>query len=244
MPKVSVILTSYNRPKLVVQAIESVLNQTYEDFELILCDDNSSQETKLAFKPYLAHSKMVYLQTRVKEEDRWKTCRYATLINMALKIAKGEYITYLCHDDIYYPRRLEVMVKTLEQNPNYFIVYGKQKSVRLSGRLLGIPYGIRKTVGITWKAAGKVDLNSIMHRRVCSDMVGGWDDDPSHWDNADAVFFKKLNQYWPFHPIDEVLDEHRFHKDSIQAKIAYEKRLSFKLWQALRNFLKAKKISK
>lgn len=216
-PKVSVILTSYNRPRLVAQAIESVLNQTFQDFELILGDDNSGPETRRVLENYFKNPKIIYLQTGVAKGNRYKTCRYATVINLALKIARGEFVTYLCDDDIYYPRRLEVMVKTLEENPDYFIVYGSQQLRWLSGTVIPLKK-IRRTCGVLWQAAGKVDHNSIMHRRVCLDKVGFWEDQPANWHSADAVFFNKLNRFWPFYPIDEVLDEHRFHSSSVQSK--------------------------
>lgn len=229
MPKVTVVLTSYNKPGMVGQAIESVLRQTLQDFELIICDDNSCEATKEIIRSYLPDPRLVYFQSDVKEEERWEKCRYAFLINQALKMVKGEYISYLCDDDIYYPKRLEMMSKELDEDPQKMIVYGKQKVVRLSGRLFGVTTGIRDTVGITREAGGKVDHNSIMHRKECSDKVGGWDDRKECWDNADEHFFKRLNKYWPFYPIDEVLDEHRLHKRSMQSIVAYEKRISDKL---------------
>ena len=167
MPKVTVILTSYNKPGMVGKAIESVLSQTFKDFELIICDDNSNDETKAVIRSYMSDPRLVYLQSNVKEEARREKCRYAFMINQALNIAKGEYITYLCDDDIFYPKRLKIMSRVLDEDTEKNIVYGKQKIVRLSGRILGVTTGIRETVGVTWDAGGKVDHNSIMHRKTC-----------------------------------------------------------------------------
>jgi len=233
MPKATVILTSYNKPAMVGKAVESVLAQTFKDFELVICDDNSNEETKTVIMSYFSDPRLVYIQSNIKEEERRDKCRYAFMINKALNIAKGEYITYLCDDDIYYPKRLEIMAKALDEDPEKMVVYGKQKVVRLSGRLLGVTTGIRKTVGVTWEAGGKVDHNSVMHRKSCSDKVGGWNDDKECWDNADEHFFKRLNKFWPFYPIEEVLDEHRLHKSSMQSIVAYEKRLSSKIIKAI-----------
>ena len=110
-PLVSVLLTSYNRPKMVQEAIESVLNQTYQNFELIILDDNSSEETQKVLSRYLNGSKVKFYKSDVKDEDRWKEARYAVLFNVGLKMAKGELITYLCDDDYFLPQRLERMVK-------------------------------------------------------------------------------------------------------------------------------------
>lgn len=217
MPKVTVILTSYNKPGLVGQAIDNVLGQTFQDFELILADDNSDQATRQVLEKYIHQPRVVYLQTDIAEADRYKTCRYATVINLALQKARGQYISYLCDDDIYYPRRLEVMAEYLDEHPDCFIVYGAQRLKWLSGTFIPLKK-IRPTVGLTWEAAGQVDHNSVMHRKICSDKVGGWDDDKKYWNSADAVFFNKLNRHWAFYPIEEVLDEHRFHASSVQSR--------------------------
>lgn len=217
MIKVTVILTSYNKPRLIGQAIASVLGQTFQDFELIIGDDNSSEETKQVISRYLSDPRVVYLQTGVAEADRYKSCRYAAVINLALKRARGEYVSYLCDDDIYYQRRLELMAKYLDEHPDVYVVYGAQRLKWLSGTIIPLKK-VRPTVGVTWQAAGKVDHNSIMHRKSCSDRVGGWDEDKKYWHSADAVFFKKLNKFWPFYPIEEVLDEHRFHAASVQSR--------------------------
>lgn len=217
MPKVTVILTSYNKPRLVGEAIQSVLGQTFQDFELIVGDDNSNDQTRRTIARYLDDPRIVYLQTDIPEADRYQTCRYAAVINQGLKIAQGEYISYLCDDDIYYPRRLEVMAKYLDEHPEANIVYGAQRLKWKSGTFIPLKR-VRPTVGVTWRAAGQVDHNSVMHRRICSDKVGGWDDDKKYWHSADAVFFDKLNKHWPFYPIEEVLDEHRFHATSVQSR--------------------------
>lgn len=217
MPKVSVILTSYNKPGLVGQAIESVFNQTFEDWELILCDDNSNSRTQEVLEKYLNHPKVIYLQSNIAEADRYKTCRYATLINEALKIARGKYISYLCDDDLYYPKRLELMARMLDEHPDYFVVYGAQRLRWLSGTFMPL-VKIRPTHGVIWQAGGKVDHNSIMHRKSCLEKFGGWDDAAANWHSADAIFFNKLNQFWPFYPIVAVLDEHRFHLASVQSQ--------------------------
>src|SRR5687768_15604015 len=113
MPKVSVILTVYNKPQWLKQCIDSVFGQTYQDWELIIMEDNSPDPRvkDILERDYAWHEKVQVHYSNVSEEDRYKTARYATLINEAVREhATGKYITYLVDDDYYFPWRLETMV--------------------------------------------------------------------------------------------------------------------------------------
>src|ERR1019366_7418690 len=102
---VSVIITSYNRPSFVKEAIQSVLDQTYEDFELLVMDDGSNEETFEAIDSFDDYRIVkVFLGRRELEG-----ARYCHSINEGIEFASGSFITYLTDDDMYLPRRLEVM---------------------------------------------------------------------------------------------------------------------------------------
>jgi spore maturation protein CgeD len=218
MQKVSCILTSYNRPRGVREAIASVQAQTYPNWELIIVDDHSNEETLSVLMEIVGQDRRCrLLQTGVKDEDRSKTTRYATCINMALKYITGDLVTYLTDDDIYYPQRFEKMLELFNSDPNIHVVYGRQKMVHIENGVAG-HQGVRPLVGITRHPMGAVDHNSFMHRRYCLELVKGWDDNPSLWPHADLSFFQKLAEYWEFYPVDFITDEHRFHGKSVQAK--------------------------
>ncbi|RAP76805.1 glycosyltransferase family 2 protein [Paenibacillus montanisoli] len=218
MLKVSCILTSYNRPVFIREAITSVLNQTYPHWELVIVDDNSNRETLEVIHSYArADARIRVIQSGVRNEDRPKTTRYATCINLAIPHLTGDLVTYLTDDDIYYPERFAKMVETFESNEHIHVVYGMQCfAVVVNGQI--IKSGIRPLVGITREPAAKIDHNSIMHRKSCFQLIPRWIDDPSIWAWADGVFFQQLAIHWDFHPIDFVTDEHRYHDNSIQAK--------------------------
>ncbi|SEN04197.1 glycosyltransferase family 2 protein [Paenibacillus sp. OV219] len=219
MLKVSCILTSYNRPVMIRDAIASVLNQSYPNWELLIVDDHSNRETQEVLHAFAsADSRIHIIQTGVSGQDRRNTTRYATCINMAIPHITGELVTYLTDDDIYYPERFEKMIEVFESNEHIHIVYGKQCFAVLADDGQIHKSGIRPLVGITREPAEKIDHNSIMHRTSCFELVPRWNDDPSIWAWADAVFFQQLAAHWNFHPVDYVSDEHRYHANSIQAK--------------------------
>ncbi len=218
--KISCILTSYNRPHRVRHAIESVQQQTYPHWELFIVDDHSNVQTQKLLKDIVDKDpRITLIQTGVSPEDRPKTTRYATCINMALQKITGDLVTYLTDDDIYYPTRFEKMAEAFQNNPNIHVLYGKQKVVVYSGNRV-IRTFIRPLVGITRYPMGRVDHNSFMHRKSCLDKVKGWDDHPANWKAGDAAFFRKLVRYWDFYPLNVLTDEHRIHDKGVQRKLS------------------------
>ena len=118
MPKVSVIMGVYNsaNKQMLVDAIESILNQSYEDFEFIICDDGSTDDTYVFLKEYIKKDK------RCKLIKNNKNCGLAYSLNHCLSVAKGEYIARMDADDISEQTRFEEEVKFLQENSDYSIV--------------------------------------------------------------------------------------------------------------------------
>jgi glycosyltransferase involved in cell wall biosynthesis len=116
MPTVSVVLTSYNHQKFIGEAIESVLKQTYKDFELIIVDDDSTDNSWELINSYM--------DDRIIKIKNKKNMRAEGFYN-AIKIAKGKYIAIHHSDDIWMPGKLEKQVTFLDENPNYVAVFTK-----------------------------------------------------------------------------------------------------------------------
>lgn len=218
--KISVILTSYNRPQLVREAITSVQDQTYSDWELLVVDDNSGDETRSVLaRIEAAEPRCRIIQSNVSPEDRPRTARYATCINLAIPLLSGDLVTYLTDDDIYLPERFEQMHALFVSHPEIFVVYGQQRLVQLMASGQRNFQTLRPMPGITRQPNGVIDHNSVMHRRSCFDVVGYWEDKPELWSFADATFFLKLAGCWEFHPLYQVTDEHRYHDHSIRDRV-------------------------
>lgn len=210
-PKVSIILTSYNKPKFVGKVIESVLNQTMGNFELFIMDDNSNQMTQKAIQPYLSDDRVKFYRSNVKDEDRHKTIRYAVLINQALSMAKGDYISYLTDDNLYNHERLNIMSSYLDQHSDINVVYSAQILITLDSDLQPKRSRIRRTCGVLSTASGLVDHCSVMHRRSILKAIRKkysdfWNVDPKFWGYGDGVFWDRINEKDMFYPIDKVLD--------------------------------------
>lgn len=111
-PLVSVLMTAYNSGAFIDEAINSVLASTYTNFELIIVDDCSTDNTAEIVKTYLAIDKRISYYLNEKNLGDYNNR------NKAASYAKGKYIKYCDSDDIIYPHGLEVMVRAMEQYPD------------------------------------------------------------------------------------------------------------------------------
>lgn len=109
-PVVSVLVTAFNREKYIAEAIESVLAQTFTDFELIVVDDCSKDHTVEIAQRYESDRRV---RIRVNKENLGD---YRNR-NRAAELAQGQYLKYLDSDDVLYPHGLEVMVSTMLKYP-------------------------------------------------------------------------------------------------------------------------------
>ena len=116
MPKVSVIMGVYNGSKRIQTAIESILNQTFMDFELIICDDGSIDNSVEIIK------KFANKDQRIKLIKNKKNLGLASTLNNCLELAKGEYIARMDDDDISHPDRFKKQVSFLDSHPEYALV--------------------------------------------------------------------------------------------------------------------------
>lgn len=218
--KVSVILTSYNNPVYLNRAIESVLTQSYQDFQLIIADDNSSDIGVYdVISKHQLDPRVRYFNSNIKEEDRLKTARYATQINSAVRgYAVGKYLLYLADDDFYYPNMIEKMVAFAEAT-SHDVIYCKQDFIDSKGNIKSFRFPNE----VLSHAMDRVDHNQVMNTRESFDKVGGWDDDPGCWGGADGYFWRKLNEAgYLFYPIDteESLQAKTYRENSVQWRVS------------------------
>ena len=109
-PKISVILTAYNRESYIGDAIESVLHQQFKDFELLIVDDCSTDNTVKIAQQYLTDSRVRIIENKKNLSD------YPNR-NHALQFARGEYVKYHDSDDIMYPHCLQILISALSLYP-------------------------------------------------------------------------------------------------------------------------------
>lgn len=110
---VSIIMPSYNTAKYIAETVQSVLAQTYQNWELIIVDDCSTDDTDEVVKPFLSDSRIRYLKNE-------KNSGAAVSRNRALREAKGKWIAFLDSDDLWMPEKLEKQIAFMEENGYHF----------------------------------------------------------------------------------------------------------------------------
>lgn len=120
-PKVSIIIPTYNRVKMLEKSIESVFAQSYKDWELIIIDDASTDETEERMKQLSSREKSVRYMRIPKIEGKG----ISEYLNIGLRNSRGEYIARIDDDDFWcHKDKLKMQVEFLDENPEYVVVGG------------------------------------------------------------------------------------------------------------------------
>lgn len=128
-PRISVVMPAYNSENYIGEAIESILNQTYSDFEFIILNDGSTDNTAKIVKEYAKKDK------RIKFIDNKKNQGLVSVLNQGLDLARGEYIARMDSDDISLPTRFAKQIKYMEKHPEcgvlgtWFQLFGKNTTI-------------------------------------------------------------------------------------------------------------------
>ena len=134
-PLITVLTTVYNGEKFLRETIESVLNQTFKDFEYVIVNDASTDKTERIIKEFMKKDKrIVYLKTR-KNKGFYNL---HNVMNKGLEIARGKYIARLDADDICYPQRLRVQHDYLEKHPEIFMIGSSFEVIDENGKVIKI----------------------------------------------------------------------------------------------------------
>jgi len=128
VPRVSVVIPTYNRAAMVCEAIDSVLVQTYPDFEVIVVDDGSTDGTEQVLRERYGDDRVRYFY----QENQGR----AVARNRGVRMSKGEYLLFLDSDDWLLPHALEVQVGFLDRRPEVDVVYGDGYYCDAEGRRL------------------------------------------------------------------------------------------------------------
>jgi glycosyltransferase involved in cell wall biosynthesis len=119
-PKVSILTTVYNREKYIAACIESVLASSYQNWELIIVDDQSKDQSVTIAKRYAAQDSRISVYVNEQNLGDYPNR------NKAASYAQGKYIKYLDADDLIYPHGLEIMVNTMEDFPEAVLGISQQ----------------------------------------------------------------------------------------------------------------------
>lgn len=251
-PTVSVIIPTFNGAKWITDAVQSVLNQTFNDFEIVVIDDGSTDNTKDILMPYLKNINLVTHELNLG---------LPAARNSGIKVAKGEFIAYLDGDDMWKSEKLALQVALLEKHKNVQIVFSNYEpfgdpvdyktGFDRSRILRQLPKkGVGEDAYIITKAPLFIDIlrdlfpwvSTILLRRECLEKVGLFDE-KSRYSGEDWQMCLRLAKYFSFGYIDKCLVKRRERVGS-QSKNGKDEVEAIKILEDIQNWVSLSKVER
>lgn len=227
-PLISVITPTYNHEKYIGQCIESVLQQTYPNWELVIIDDGSIDKTQDIINKY-RDNRIIYLK-----QDNKGIWNLAENYNKALRASNGEWIAILEGDDLWPCDRLEKQVKLLVNtgDENFNLIYGRAKIINDNGNVTGEIRGTpRNTEILLNRPVGKalkrllvsnyIRAVTVLIKRKALEEIGGFIQ-PVGFPAVDFSTWVHLAVRGEFRFIDDILGYWRIHASQSSANMRIE----------------------
>jgi glycosyltransferase involved in cell wall biosynthesis len=183
MPKVSVILPCYNGSRWISNAIDSVLRQTYSDFELLVIDDGSTDSSRIVISPFLGDGRVHYSY----EENRG----FSAAVNRGIKESSGSLIGFIGQDDLWMPNKLEVQVKYFHEHKKVDLVHSNYCSINSAGRTIKVrdikkpSFSSRKKLIKYLFINNFIGFETTLVKKRCFDKVGLFDEQMTGFSDHD-----------------------------------------------------------
>lgn len=202
---VSIVLPTYNGSQYIEEAINSILNQTYTDFELIIVNDCSTDNTRAIAEQYAKKD------TRIKIIHNEVNRKLPASLNIGFEHAKGEYFTWTSDDNKYKSNALEVMVDELEQHKDCSLAFSNYDVINQEGVF---QYErICMTESMDEILYGNIVGASFLYKRSVHFALEGYDE--SKFLIEDYDFWLRAYQQFKFRYINQNLYEYRIHDTSL-----------------------------
>lgn len=201
MPKVTVIIPAYNAEKFIEQTIDSVLAQTFRDFEIIVINDGSNDKTAEIVNSYGFSVRCI--QTTNGGVSRAR--------NLGINNALGEYIAFLDSDDLWEPTKLEKQVALLDENPHIGLCFTAlervDQNLKLIGKTEAHNYPDFCEALLLYSCVVTGSCSSVMLRTKIARQAGGFDTRFTNYE--DWEYWLQLSLITEFAPISEYLVKYR-----------------------------------
>jgi glycosyltransferase involved in cell wall biosynthesis len=207
-PSISVIMSVYNGERYLKEAIESILNQTFTDFEFIIVNDKSTDNSAKIISGFN--------DPRIVVIENSENIGLTKSLNKALKVARGEYIARMDCDDISLPKRFEIQKKFMDENMNIVLLGGKTIIINNEGTETGKKDVIQNPLELKFRLliSNQISHSTVMFRTAIVIELGGYNEEYRYV--QDYELWSRLNKLgYLISNIDEALLKYRFHAESI-----------------------------
>jgi len=208
-PAVSVILPVYNAERYIATAVESILGQTFGDFEFIIINDGSTDRSTAILQ------ELARKDSRIKLISRPNT-GYVVALNQALDLARGEFIARMDADDISLPARFEKQLAYLQGNPGVVLVGTNVAQMDAAGLVIGpmsdVAFGHEAINHALLRRGWPIVHPAVMMRADAVRKAGGYI--VEYCPNEDHDLFLKLGEIGQLENLPEILLHYRKHDAS------------------------------
>lgn len=226
MCKVSVVLPTYNGSAYIAEAIQSVLEQTYTDFELIIVNDCSTDNTLEIITEYAQKD------SRIRIINNETNTKLPQALNIGFQSARGKYYTWTSDDNRYLPTAFEVMCRCLEENLTVGLVYCNMYLIDDRGNITEEGKSPEPDMLVRRNSVGAC----FMYRSVVAERVGAYD--PEMFLAEDYDYWMRIYQQSALKHINETCYLYRVHGGSLTAQRQQQiKAQTAKLWLKYFDFI-------
>jgi glycosyltransferase involved in cell wall biosynthesis len=211
IPLISVLFCVYNGEKYLKQSIDSILNQTYENWEMIAIDDGSTDSSLKTLQEYAQKDSRIKVYTQ-------KNIGLTKSLNKAIKLSSGEYIARQDADDISSQDRFILQIKEFEKD-GVVLVTGKTEVVNIQNRTLIVtspPKDFEEMKKTIFKLNNPFTHGSLMIKKSFLEKINGYDENFISAQDFDMII--RLSNQGKFKVIDDVIYKLRKHPESITVK--------------------------
>lgn len=209
-PKVSILLPTYNHANYLGESIQSALTQSFTDFELIIVNDDSPDDTETVIKRF-ADPRIKYIFQENKGVPG--------ALNTAFSASCGEYIAILNDDDRWLPEKLAQQTTILNEKPDVGVVYGIAQVIDAQGekrqQTSGFPARFPEDMLKSLLLENGICPVTVLIRRSCLEETGPWDENLPGVDDRDM--WLRLAKHCNFVFQDEIVAEYRLHATNYSA---------------------------
>ncbi len=218
-PLVSVIIPAYNAEQFIEQAIQSVLAQTFQAYEIIVVDDGSTDKTQDILRGFKGQIHCIFQEN----------CGPSSARNAGIKIAQGEYIGFLDADDLWTPTKLEVQLDYMKRYPDIALVCSDHQDFDVEGDLPGSWLGSKRIFEDSDISEGPIQnaflqliqdnfisTPTVILKKACFEEIGGFDEEI--WSVEDRDLWLRISASFSIACIPKIFCKRRRHQSNISKR--------------------------
>lgn len=205
LPSVTVLIPTFNRATFLDESIGSLLEQDYEDLEILVLDDGSTDETPELLEGYAQSHPGRFRWVRHDNMGQART------LNRGFEMARGEVLGYLSSDDMLLPQAVSTLARVLAAEPEVVVAYPAWDYIDETGEKIDSVMPAEFTLLHALRRSDPVLGPGALFRRFVVDEVGGWN--PEFRFSADFEYWIRVSRLGPFRRVAKSLARYRWHED-------------------------------